>query len=251
MARTFSLYEECHELFAGYPLAVKAVDHSGIICSMVLMLENGDDAAFFVLLRDYREGMPSYSVSPWPEGEGIVDIQAGNSVSVPPMAVSVVTRGIPIPRHGSLFGWTSRDTITALIPVYTEYLPECPQPRWGVMPLEGTPETEWPPFTDQRLFGRWFWQYYWAGSMTTLDSLIGGTQDTVFWVDMRGTVGSDCCAVAHDIRLQDGPALRRGCYVYYQALREERAVPPLRVLLADPGKTDLAPRFQRQPLQAR
>jgi hypothetical protein len=41
-----------------------------------------------------------------------------------------------------------------------------------------------------------------------------------------------------------GFKLERGRYVYRQALRAGKPVSSLRVLLADTGKTDLAPRFR-------
>lgn len=246
MIRTKSLYEACHELFTDYPLAARAVNRSSTIRSMVLLLRDGDDARFFVLVRDSREGRSLYSLCTWRAG-GIVDIEADGSAAAPDVVVSAVTRGIPVPRHGSIFGWRWRDAVTALVAVYAEYTPASPEPSWTVMPLAGTPEAQWPPFTGERLFGRWFWDHYRAGSVISLDNLIAGTPDTVFWADTKAILGSDCCAVARDISSPDpeGPALRRGRYVYFEALRADKPVPSLGALLADPGKIDLAPRFQR------
>jgi hypothetical protein len=51
--------------------------------------------------------------------------------------------------------------------------------------------------------------------------------------------------VAREVRSPEGPVLPRGRYVYYQALRLGKRVPPLKALLADTGKIDLAPRFRR------
>lgn len=244
MVRTRSLYETCNELFTDYPLAARTVNRSGTIRSMVLLLRDGDDAGFFVLVSDSSEGRPLYSLCTWQAG-GIVDIEADGSAAVSDVAVKAVTRGVPLPRHGSVFGWRHGDAVTALVAVYTEHTPESPEPSWTVMPLAGTPEAQWPPFTGERLFGHRFWEQYRAGSIITLDNLIAGTPDTVFWADTKAILGSDCCAVAHDISSPDGPVLRRGRYVYYQALRDGKPVPSLNALLADPGKIDLAPRFQR------
>src|SRR6266481_7605868 len=119
MIRTSSLYEACHNLFTSYPLAAKAVNQSGTVRSMVLMLEDGDNAGFFVLSNDCHLDKPSYSVWPWPDGS-IVDVQAGDSAAVPYAVVNAVTRGVPVPRDGSLFGWAYGDIITALIVIYAD-----------------------------------------------------------------------------------------------------------------------------------
>ena len=103
MIRTRSLYETCHELFTDYPLAVRVVNRSGTIRSMVLMLPDGDDADFFVLMCDSSQDGPLYSLCIWRAG-GIVDIDADSSAAVPNVVVNAVTRGIPIPRHGTVSG---------------------------------------------------------------------------------------------------------------------------------------------------
>jgi hypothetical protein len=214
---------------------------------MVLMLHSGDDVGFFVLSRDYSEGMPVYSLRPW-HANGIVDIEAddGGAIrTVPDILVNAVTRGVPIPRHGSMFGWRCGNPVTALVAVYAKYTPSCPEPCWTVMPLVGIPEAQWPPFTGECLLGHWFWEHYRAGSIVSLGGLIAETPDTVFWADTEAILGWDCCAVAHDVSSREGFTLRRGRYVYYQALRAGKPVPSLSVLLSDICKTDLAPRFQR------
>jgi hypothetical protein len=90
------------------------------------------------------------------------------------MTLNVVTCGVPMPRHGSLLGWS-----------------------W-------------------------------------LDDLIAGTPGTVCWINTKAVLGSDCCAVARDITSPEGHTLRRGRYVYYEALRK---------LLAAADRADLASRF--------
>jgi hypothetical protein len=242
MIRISSLYEACHELFAEYPLAARALNGSGTIHSMVLMLRDADDARFFMLLHNCGEGRPPFSLYPW-RADGVVDIQADGGAA-PEVVADAVTLGVPIPR-GSLFGWTRGEVVTALVVVYAEYTPASPVPSWGVMPLADIPERQWPPFTDEPLFGHWFWEYYRAGNIIPLGGLIAGTPGTVFWADTKAILGSDCCAVTRDIRGPEGHILRRGRYVYYQALRAGKPVPPLTVLLANIGKTDLAPRFQQ------
>ena len=250
MIRTHSVYEACKELFTDYPLATKIIDDSGTIRSMVLLLREGSNVGFFVLSHDTGKRNPVFSLHPWREAN-IADIEADGSTAISDMVVNVVTRGVPIPRHGSLFGWRFRGTITALVAFYAEYTPARPQPSWAVMPRVGVEKTQWPPFTDEPIFGHWFWDYHRAGGIISLDRLIAEMPDTVFWVDTKGTLGSDCCAVARDIRSQEGHTLRRGRYVYHQPLRAGRAVPSLSMLIADAGKTDLALRFAISGLGSR
>lgn len=239
MTDTRPLSEECHGLFTNYPLAARNVNESGTVRSMVLMLPDGDDAGFFVLSRSCVDGKLAYSLWPWPDGD-IVDIKAEGCATAPDPAVRAVTRGVPIPRDGSLFGWVCGAVITALIVVYAEYTPAYPEPGWAVMPLAGAPEAQWPPFTGERLLGHWSW----VKSIVSLDALIAEAPDTVCWVDTKAIVGSDCCVVTRDISAPEGHVLQRGRYVYYEALREGKPVPSLSTLLANTGKIDLAPRFQ-------
>jgi hypothetical protein len=112
------------------------------------------------------------------------------------------------------------------------------------MPLAGTREAHWPPFTDERLLGGWFWNYHRAGDIIYLGDLIAATPGTVFWVDTYAALGSDCCVVARDIKTPEGRILRRGAYLDSAALRTGVAVPSPKQLLGDAGKTDLAPSFQ-------
>lgn len=244
MILTSSLYEACHELFAGYPLAVRAVNLSGSIRSMVLALSDSADPEFYVLQHDCGEGMPFYSLSPWSPGEA-VDIEADSNAAVPDVAVTAVTRGVPLPQHGSLFGWIRGDAVAAMVAFYARYTPASPEPCWAVMPVTSITEAQWPPFTDERVFGRWFWDHHRAGTIVSLSSLIAETPGTVFWVDTEAVLGWSCCAVARTIRSPEGPALRRGRYMHYQALRAGTSMPSLDALLAGTHKIDLAPRFQR------
>jgi len=249
MIYTASLYETCGELFDSFPLAARDVDPAGPIRSMVLMLREEDDARFFVLAQGGGEGGPLYSLCPWPAGD-VVDIDARGRAPVPEVLVRAVTRGIPLPRHGSVFGWVDRASVGALIVIYTDGAPGRPQPRWSVMPFAGLPESHWPPFTGRTFFGEWFWGDYWAGGIVSLDQVIARAPGSVFWVNTRAVLAAYSCAVARDIVSPDGHALRRGRYVYWEALRSGRPVPSLTALLADPEKIDMAPRFRR-PARAR
>lgn len=243
MIDTDFLNEKYNELFNDYPLAVTPVTHSGTIHSMILMSGEGYDAKFFVLSRDCRENQPFYSLRPWPADDTAnVEIRASAASDVD---MDVVTCSVPIPRHGSLLGWASGNHITALVVVYAKYTPASPQPYWAVMPLAGSSEELWPPFTDECFFGRWFWEHYQAGSVRSLSEIIAGVPGAVFWTDTKAILGSDCCAVVRDIRTPEGYTLRSGRYVYYQVLRAGKPVPSLRILLASTDKIDLASRFHQ------
>lgn len=242
MLRASSLYETCRTLFREYPEAVAAVDLSGWVCSMVLMLLDEEDAGFYVLSHQRGGSRSSFSLWPWPAGD-VVTLDPGGEATVSRQAVNAVTRGEPIPRDGSLLGWTHRGDITALIAVYARYSHAHPEPGWAVMPRAGTPEVLWPSFTGEPLFGRWSWEQFRAGSIVSLDRLIASTPDTVSWVDTAALLGSNCCVVARDITDPSGYTLHQGRYVDYEILRADKAVPPLEALLADPDRIDLAPRL--------
>jgi hypothetical protein len=243
MIRTSSLSEACHELFACYPLAARTANH-GTIRTMLLMLRDSSSARVFVLSYDPRQDRSPYSLRPRRTTD-TVHIEADDSATVPDLVAKAVTRGVPIPRDGSLFGWRSGDALTALVPVYTTSTPESLDPFWAVMPRAGIPKAQWPPFSDERPFGHWFWEYYQAGKLIFVGDLIAGAPDTVFWVNTKAILGTACCAVARDLESCGGYTLRRGIYVHHQALRTGQPLPSLQELLAATGKTDLTPRFRR------
>jgi len=214
---------------------------------MVLMLRNGDESDnvdFFVLSHNVGEDRSSYSLCRWPSGS-CVNIGTDSSVPLSARFANALRCGVPLPRNGSLFGWKHGDVVTALVATYTEYAPESPEPSWSVMPLEGAPEAQWPPFTGEPLIGDWFWELHRVHKLVSVDGLIAGTRDTVFWAGTEAIIGSDCCVVARNIRSPEGYTLQSGRYVYYQALRTGVPVPSLQALLSDKNKVDLAPRFSQ------
>jgi hypothetical protein len=244
MIRTSSLAEACYALFANYPPAVRTATASGSIRSMLLMLSDGDGATFFVLTHDRRDGRSLYLLRQRGTSEA-VEIESDGDAAVPDVALNVVTHGVPMPRDGSLFGWRCGDAVAALIPVYTTSTPTSPDPFCAVMPRAGVPEAQWPPFTEVRFPGPWFWEHYRARRIVSVGGLIAETPATVFWANTKASLGTQCCVVAHDIGSDKDYTLRRGIYVYYKALQTGMPVPSLTVLLADSGKIDLAPRFRR------
>lgn len=239
MIPTSKVYQACGDLFDAYPLAVVAVEDVPTLHSIVLMLADGDDVSFFVLVRDCGDGRPAYTVIPWQANRPMTMEPDGGDV--PDLAANAVLHGVPMPRDGALFGWTGEGSITALIVVYTG---DALEPSWSVMPLVGIPRAHWPPFTSECLFGPWFWEHHRAGNLTYLDDVIAATPGTCFWVDTHAALGSDCCVVARDVEITEKHLLRRGRYVGAAALRAGTTVPTLAALLAGPGKTDLSARFE-------
>jgi hypothetical protein len=236
-----ALYESCERLFVKYPLAVRADGDDETSRSMVLLLR--EDVTFFTLWLDCDEDGITYSIGPWPAGDD-AQVSAHRSTGMTDTFTQAISSGVPIPRDGSLFGWAPGDVVIALIVVYAEYAPDSPEPSWTIMPLAGTAESQWPPFVGERLFGLWFWEHYQNGDIISLGTLIARNPDTVFWVDATTALGSACCVVAADTSDSRGHVLRRGRYVYFQALQAGKAVPSLEALLADSGKVDLAPQFE-------
>lgn len=234
-------YWACWQKFADHQQAIRPCRRDGqLIREMVLMVRDEDEVGFSVL-AEHGDGLARfYSLRPWPDGDAVI---IGRDEAIAREDAEVVARGMPLPRHGSLFGWSDGDAFTALIPTYTDPTPTSSLPSWSVMPLAGIPETQWPPFADERYFGAWFWDDLRAGHLVSLTTLVGETPDTIFWADTKSSLGSDTCAVASDIVSAEGPTLRRGAYVYTEALRAGLPVPPLADLLADAGTVDIAELF--------
>jgi hypothetical protein len=241
MSTARSAYDRCEDLFASYPLAVQCADWAGAVHVMVLVAPDSDSAGYFMLVRDRDEGKTFYSLGPWRPGSPFVDIAADGS-DIPKATATALSKGVPLPRHGSLFGWVAGNAAGALIAIYTEYTPEDPEPSWAVMPRADA--SAWPPFTGERLFGSWFWEHYQAGTIVSLAALIAASPDTAFWVETEATLGWDCCVITRDINSDAGYVLPGGCYLYYEALQQGVDVPTAEKLLDGSDRTDLAPRLR-------
>jgi hypothetical protein len=240
--RVGSSYRTCQQLFVRYPLSVRTANRTGTVRSMVLTVRDRDDAGFYVLLHHRDADEDFYLLKRW-RGRSIGSVYARSGTDVPVAFANVVIRGTPVPQDGSLFGWKSEGGVTALVTIHVKYTPARPEPSWSLMLLADVPDALWPPFIAEPHFGSWFWNHYRAGRIVWLDNLIAATPDAVFWVDTEAILDSDCCIVTRDIESPQGYLLRRGRYVYGQALEDGKPVPSLAELLASPDKTDLASRF--------
>jgi hypothetical protein len=236
------LYEACEALFTDYPMAVNEVSGIRAMRSMILMLP-GAAPKFFLLAQDGGKRGRPWSLIPWRTRGGKV-ITTDRYARIPEASARPVTEGIPIPRHGSLFGWAGTGrAITALVAFDTNCRPERPEPSWAAMPLAGTPEAEWPAFTGERVFGRWFWDGCRGGTIVSLADFIGATPGTVFWAETYSTLGSDCCVVSRDAGTREGHTLRAGTYAWARALRAS-APGAISEAVAGADLTDLAPAFK-------
>jgi hypothetical protein len=103
---------------------------------------------------------------------------------------------------------------------------------FAVMARAGTQERDGAS-AGEHLSGPWFREFHRAGDFIPGESLIAEVP------------GMDRCAVADDIKSPHEFTPQRGRYVCHRALRAGKPAPSLRVLLADAGQADLAPRFRR------
>ena len=244
MIHSKTLRDTCNELFADYPLAVRAGEQdTAIICSMVLMLRKGGKAEYYVLSYENGSGRPFYLLRQWQDG-AVVDITDGGNANAAGVITEVIGQSIPLPRHGSVFGWRTTDDVSALILSYADWALGAAEPSWSVMPLARITRQQWPPFTNENFLGHWFWDYCRDGRIVSLSELIGATSDVVFWTSIEAASSSGCCIVASNINSPRGYMLPAGRYVYYETLQVGEEVPSLDELLARTDKIDLSPRLR-------
>ena len=149
-----SHYNNLRKLFLDYPLAVRTDDpgeDGEAARSMVLMVHEGP--VFFVLRLLSRNGRPVYSVA-LAAGD-VQEISADDDTPVSGTLANALTQGVPIPRDGSLFGWIHGDAVAALVVVYASESEDL-VPSWAIMHSRAL-KMGWFPFSDERLFGSWFW----------------------------------------------------------------------------------------------
>lgn len=242
MMITSSLYETSRRLFNDHPLASAESGDGDANQFMVLLLRGTDEANYFVLSQCRTGGRSEYSICPWPGGPAATIDTDGDGL-VPVRLAMAVRQGTPLPRDGSLLGWVQNGIVTALIAVYTEWSPEAPEPCWSVMPRADSSRTQWPPFTDEALIGDWLWDFVEEGKVVSVDEIIAGTAETVFWADAQAVLGSGCCVVTHDLRSPGRYTLPSGCYVYHEALYVGARIPSVEELLTTVDRADLAARF--------
>ncbi|MGH3193479.1 MAG: hypothetical protein ACRDOL_40740 [Streptosporangiaceae bacterium] len=230
-------YQQCRGLFSAYPEAVSS-DGPG---AMVLIVPGSPGPRFFVLGRLRGRG---YQLFPW-DGDGETGIEPG-TVSIPQDYAAVLAGGVPVPREGSLYGWADGKSVTALIQMFTQAREDTPVPGFAVMPRAGTPEAQWPPFAAEPVFGAWFWDHRRAGRIISLAQTAARTRKQMYWSGMQIPAGgSGLIAIAARVTGPGRCRLEPGVYAYYQVLRRREPLPSLDVVLADPARLDIGPRFGR------
>lgn len=242
MTTTTTLYDTCEDLFARYPLAVRNVTEDGTVRSMTLVAPG---ARYSVLVADTGQEVPFFTLGTWGPGPS-ADIERDGTLSDSGADVSAITEGTPLPRDGSMLGWTDRGRVGALILSWTAYSPEMAEPSWSLMLPVGPSAYPHLPIADRRPMGAWVWEGLAGGSVADLSGLIGESPGGAFWADLDpgDGNGSGCIVVPADVTDRAGLVLPAARYAFGLAAEDRARVPSLEALLADPAKVDLAPRFQ-------
>jgi hypothetical protein len=231
-----TLHERCSLLFDRYPLAVS----DGRL--MVLATPEG---GFHILARIRR----GWQMWPWSGGRDAFITPDADTAGAE--YADAVMRGIPLPRHESVFGWVDAWQVTALILPYTEMVwsPEAARPYFSVMAAEGGTRRQRAPFAESTAVAAAameFWDGYEAGRIADLTTVIGGSRDTVLWAP-ADIAGAGAAVLAVRRQLASGPGgwtLPAGVYVFSRVLHAGQPVPSLAEALAARDATDLGPRFR-------
>jgi len=235
-----ALFPVCSRLFERYPLAVTLRRADGGRWSMVLMDRAAGSACFFVLTH-VRDDL--FVIRSWNRnGEVNQPIRPGGSV--PGIVSQVITRGMPVPHDGALLGWVTDSQVTAMLAVHCRQ-PEtrdapAPAPEIRVMPMAGTTELDWPPFTADPLDDGRLWDYVAWGEIVDVGALLARNAGRAFWIPSpdRRSARHGYVVVAGDVPAEEY-WLPAGVYVDHWTLREGIQAPPADYLLALPGAVDL------------
>jgi hypothetical protein len=244
-APTGTLYRECEELFTHYPQASRTPTRGLEWETVILVAPGGGRPQFFTLgWMHSGDPVPFFMLGSWASRTYLLITEDGavqeQGISASD-AAQVLREATPLPQHGSLFGWTPAGRVTALIAVYADSRGEYPEPSWAVMPLAGTPATQWPPFSAEQAIGPWFWEYLTAGQIIDIGAALSDTRRTAWWVT---AAGSQYCAVTRDVALPRGVVLPRGLFAWHEELSAGTPVPSLPAALASTGKRDLGVTFR-------
>jgi hypothetical protein len=235
------LAEACSNLFDAYPAAVEVVDRNGPARSMILALPDGEEARFFILAHDAADGASSWTLGPW-----TADVCAiAEWACTDDMAAAIVARGVPVPPDGTMFAWRDGYTLPALLAFYADAEKDV-SPYWTTMQ---TVDADRPAPVPQCSAGIKCWERFWglydAGDIIPATALVARNPGTIFWADARESLEYGCFVVARDVATLEGYVLPRGCYVHSDDLQAGGSMPMVDIVLADPGRVDMAPRVRR------
>jgi hypothetical protein len=237
----------CEQLFSSYPLAVTDDCDRGSR-SMVLMDRAATTVGFFILSQA-RDGL--FAIRPWSCQEVGQEVRPGEAVQ--DVIVRVIADGIPIPCDGAMLGWVADRQVTAMLSVHSGHPPTSgavvPVPDIWVMPMTGTGELDWPPFTANPLGDGRLWDYLERGQIVDIIPLLTRSAGHAFLVPSPyghslGR-GARCVVVTGNLPAEEY-WLPAGVYMHHWLLCEGVPAPPARQLLALPGTVDLAHKRPRQ-----
>ena len=231
----------CEQLFDTYPLAVTC-DSAGGSRSMVLMDRATAGGGFFILTQA-REGV--FVIRPWSRQEVGGEIRPAEAVH--DVIVRVIADGMPIPHDGALLGWVADRQVTAMLSVHSGHPPASgavvPVPEIRVMPMAGTGELDWPPFTASPLGDGRLWDYLERGHIVDIVPLLTGSAGHAFLVPSPNGLSARCVVVTGNLSAEEY-WLPAGIYMHHWLLCEGVPAPPAGQLLALPGTVDLAHKRQ-------
>lgn len=234
LAEQVESFESCSQLFSTYPLAAMSYCTSGQFRSMVLMRRTAGTSMFFMLSQDSDD---LFTIYPLRTHNGAPhEIRPGGRVSGE--IRQVLAHGVPVPHNRALLGWVIDRQVTALLAVRTRPSALWDVPEIRVLPMSGTGELDWPPFSANPLCDGQLWDYLECGQLVDLAPLLAQYAGNVFWVPSpNGRMGH---IVVNDNLPTDEYWLPTGVYVDHWRLREGIPAPSTRLLLALPGAVDLA-----------
>lgn len=236
-----SAFAGCEQLFTGYPLAVTPPRPAGSR-SMVLMTWPAGGPRYFVLTRP-RDAR--FIIRPWSRHEESVTITP--DAGVPDSVFRVIAHGMPVPRDGALLGWVEDRQVKAMLTVHSAP-PADPDeavsfPEIRVMPMAGTSELDWPPFTSSpRICGQ-FWDYLDRSKIVDIGPLLTRRARQAYWVPSpRGHAperGVGCMVLPRNLPGEEY-WLPAGVYIHHWMLREGIPVPAPAHLITLPSAVDMA-----------
>ena len=209
---------------------------------MVLMNRSAGGPGYFVLSWP-QDGL--FIIRPWSRQEDSETITPDGEV--PDAVFRVIAHSMPVPRDGTLLGWVEDRQVTAMLAVHSA--PPAvtgaavPFPEIRVMPLAGTSELDWPPFTGSPLVDGRLWDYLDRSKLVDIGPLLTGRAGQAFWVPSpRGHSpkhGAGCVVLPRNLPGEEC-WLPAGVYIHHWMLREGIPVPAPAQLLALPSAVDMA-----------
>ena len=240
-------FAACRQLFRYHPLAVNQPPAgAGGLATMVV---RDRTAGFFVLTRPEEN---RFILRSWHERDGVEEeIRRGRPV--PDLARQVIATCLPVPRHGSLFGWIACRQVTALLAVRSappsshgsspgdaSAPARLAGPEVRVLPLEGTTKQwHWPPFTVSPLDDWRLWEYIEWREIVDVMPLLGARPGRAFWVPAPDGRPTGHVVLTENVRT-DAFWLPEGVYCDHWTLREGIEAPPADSLIASPRAVDLS-----------